>query len=71
MLVLNLPDASSVVRSAADANNRNKRVSFKPDVNKLDAKLSPGSRNNHAKQKIRGPNDCVSDRMRSKLGRIN
>ena len=65
----------SVVRSAADANHRNRRVSFKPDVqeiiNRLDLKPSPITRNNYPKQRVRGPNDDVSNRTRSKLGHID
>jgi hypothetical protein len=47
----------SVVRSAADANHRNKRVSFKPDVqemiNRLDVMPSSLPGNSHSKQKVR------------------
>ena len=65
----------SVVRPAADAKHRNKRVSIKPDVqeiiNRLDVKTSPITRNSHTKQKIRGPDDDVSNRTRSKVRHID
>ena len=54
----------SVVRSAADANHRNKGVSFKSDVQdsliKLDIKPSAAIRNSHSKDKSREINDMVS-----------
>jgi hypothetical protein len=62
----------SVVRSAADANHRNRRVSFKSDVQKshklLDTKpsLSFAWKDNHHKHKSRKTNNDVSLRTRSK-----
>jgi hypothetical protein len=60
---------------AANTNHPNKQVIFKPDVQekiiKPDVKSSPIGRNNHHKQKIRGPNDDVSNRTRSKVGHID
>jgi hypothetical protein len=51
----------SVVRSAADANHRNKRVSFKSDVqemiNTLDVMPSNLAGNSHSKQKTRKQNN--------------
>ena len=64
----------SVVRSAADANHRNKRVSFKPDVQEMIIRLDvmpsnlPG--NSHSKQKTRKQNDDVASRTRSKTGHL-
>jgi hypothetical protein len=66
----------SVVRSAADANHRNKRVSFKPDVqemiNNLDVMPSNLPGNSHSKQKskhkVRRQNNDVAHRTRSKSG---
>ena len=64
----------SVVRSAADANHRNKRVSFKPDVqemiNKLDVMPCNLPGNSHSKQKTRKQNDDVASRTRSKTGHL-
>ena len=60
----------SVVRFAADANHRNKRVSFKSDVQdsliKLDIILSADFRHCHSKDKSRAFNDSVSTRTKSK-----
>ena len=60
----------SVVRSTADANYRNKRVSFKLDVEdsliKLDIKPSADFRHSHSKDKSRAFSDSVSTRTRSK-----
>ena len=60
----------SVVRFAADANHRNKRVSFKSDVQdsliKLDIILSADFRHSHSKDKSRAFNDSVSTRTKSK-----
>jgi hypothetical protein len=62
----------SVVRSAADANHRNRRVSFKSDIQEslksLDTKpsLSFVWKDNHHKHKSRNTNDDVSNRTRSK-----
>jgi hypothetical protein len=65
----------SVVQSAADANHWNKLVEFNPDVqdiiNRLDVKSSTIIRNNNHKHKIRGRNDDVSNRTRSKVGHID
>jgi hypothetical protein len=62
----------SVVRSAADANHRNKRVTFKPDVQQMIEKLDRTSNNvprsNLPKQKTRIHNDDVASRTRSKFG---
>ena len=62
----------SVVRSAADANHRNKRVTFKPDVQemieKLDATSNNVPRRNLPKQKTRKQNEDVASRTRSKFG---
>ena len=64
----------SVVRSAADANHPNKRVTFKPDVqemiNKLDVMPSNLPGNSHSKQKTRKQNDDVASRTRSKTGHL-
>jgi hypothetical protein len=55
----------SVVRSTADQNHRNKQVTSKLDLqdrmNSLDVNPSPITRNNHHKQKIRGPSVDVSN----------
>jgi hypothetical protein len=60
----------SVVRSAADASHRNRRVSFKPDVQEslkiLDTKTSFIWKDNHHKHKSRKTNNYVSNRTRSK-----
>ena len=62
----------SVIRSAADANHRNKRVSFKPYVQEMIKQLDvmpsnlPG--NSHSKQKVRKQNNDVAHRTRSKTG---
>jgi hypothetical protein len=60
----------SVGRFAADANHRNKRVSFKSEVQdsliKLDIKTSADFRNSQSKDKSRAFNDNVSTRTRSK-----
>ena len=60
----------SVVRSAADANHRNKRVLFKSDVQdsliKRNIKPSADLRHSHSKDKSREPNDSVAVRTRSK-----
>jgi hypothetical protein len=65
----------SVVRSAADANHRNKRVSFKPDVQEMIEKLDTTSynapRRNLPKQKTRKQNEDVASRTRSKFGRTD
>ena len=65
----------SVVRSAADINHRNKRVSFKPDVqemiNKLDVMSCNVPRNSHSKQETRKQNDNVASRTRSKTGHLD
>jgi hypothetical protein len=61
----------SVVRSAADANHRNKRVSFKSDVQdsliKLDIKPIADFRYSQSKNKSREFHDIVSTRTRSKI----
>ena len=61
----------SVVRSAADASHRNKRVTFKPDVqeqiNKLDTRQVVTNKNNPPKCEPRIINDDVSTRTRSKV----
>jgi hypothetical protein len=62
----------SVVRSAADASHRNRRVSFKSDVKEslklLDTKpsLSFVWKDSHHKHKLRRTNNDVSKRTRSK-----
>jgi hypothetical protein len=62
----------SVVRSAADANHRNQRETFEPDVQekieKLDATSNIVPRSNLPKQKTRKHNDDVASRTRSKFG---
>jgi hypothetical protein len=62
----------SVVRSTADTNHRNKRVSFKPDIqemiNKLGVMPSNLPRNSHSKQQIKKQNNDVAYRTRSKTG---
>jgi hypothetical protein len=66
----------SVVRSAADANHRNRRVSFKSDVQEslklLDTKpsLSFVWKDSHHKHKSRKTNNDVSNRTRSKADYI-
>jgi hypothetical protein len=59
-----------VVRSAADDNNRNKRVPFKSDlqeiVKSLDTKPSFVWKDNHHKYKSRNTDNDVSNRTRSK-----
>jgi hypothetical protein len=61
---------TSVVRSAADANHRNRRVSFKSDVQKalklLYSKPSFVWKDSHHKHKSRNTNHDVSNRTRSK-----
>jgi hypothetical protein len=63
---------TSVVRSAADASHRNRRVSFKSDVQEslilLDTKpsLSFVWKDSHLKHKSRRTNNDVSNRTRSK-----
>jgi hypothetical protein len=65
----------SVVRPAADASHRNKRVLFKPDVqetlNKLDAGPGINTKNNHPRNKTRIIMDDVSTRTRSKSGQVD
>jgi hypothetical protein len=60
----------SVVRSAADASHRNRRVSFKSDVQEslklLDTKPSFGWKDSHHKHKSRNTNNDVSNTTRSK-----
>jgi hypothetical protein len=60
----------SVVRSAADANHRNRRVSFKSDVQEShkssDTKPSFVWKDSHHKHKSRNTNNDVSNRTRSK-----
>ena len=60
----------SVVRSASDANHRNKQASFKSDVKdsliKLDISPIVDLRSNHSKDECRALNDSVSTRTRSK-----
>jgi hypothetical protein len=60
----------SVVRSAADASHRNRRVSFKSDVKEsfklLDYKPSFVLRDIHHKYESRNTNNDVSNRTRSK-----
>jgi hypothetical protein len=60
----------SVVRSAADASHRNRRVSFKSDVQEslklLDTKPSFGLKDSHHKHESRNTNNDVSNRTRSK-----
>jgi hypothetical protein len=62
------------VRSAADANHRNKRVSFKPDVqdmiNKLDVMPYNLPGNSHSRQKTRKHNNDMAHRTRSKTGHL-
>jgi hypothetical protein len=59
-----------VVRSAADASHRNRRVSFKSDVQEslkvLDTKPSFVWKDSHHKHKSRRTNDDVSNRTMSK-----
>jgi hypothetical protein len=58
------------VRSAADASHRNRRVSFKSDVQEslrlLDTKPSFVYKDSHHKHKSRNTNHDVSNRTRSK-----
>jgi hypothetical protein len=66
----------SVVRSAENPIHRNKRVTFKSDVQETLEKLDsiPGAKtrsDNQPKQRSRKPNDEVSNRTRSKIGNIN
>jgi hypothetical protein len=60
----------SVVRSAADANHRNRRVSFKSDVQEslklLDTKPSFGWKDSHHKHKSIKTNNDMSNRTSSK-----
>jgi hypothetical protein len=60
----------SVVRSAADTSHRNRRVSFKSDVQQsltlLDTKPSFDWKDSHHKHKSRKTNHDVSNRNRSK-----
>jgi hypothetical protein len=60
----------SVVRSAADASHRNRRVTFKPDVqeqiNKLDTKPGFTNNDNLPKYKSKSVHNDVSSRARSK-----
>jgi hypothetical protein len=60
----------SVVRSAADISHRNRRISFKSDVQEslklLDTKPSLGWKYSHHKHKSRRTNNDVSNRTRSK-----
>jgi hypothetical protein len=62
----------SVVRSATDASHRNRRVSFKPDLQEslklLDTKPSSTFiwKDSHHKHKSRRTNNDVSNRIRSK-----
>jgi hypothetical protein len=60
----------SVVRSAADASHRSRRVSFKSDVQEslklLDTKPSFGWKESHPKHKSRKTDYDVSNRTRSK-----
>jgi Na+-transporting NADH:ubiquinone oxidoreductase subunit NqrC len=61
----------SVVRSAADASHRNRRVSFKSDVQEslklLDTKPSLVLKDSHHKHKSRNTNNNMSNRTRSKV----
>jgi hypothetical protein len=66
----------SVVRSAADPIHRNKRVTFKSDVQETLEKLDtiPGAailNYNQSKQRSRKPNDEVSNGTRSKTSNID
>jgi hypothetical protein len=60
----------SVVRSAADTSHRNRRVSFKSDVQEslklLDTKPSIVGKDSRRKHKSRRTNNDVSNRIRSK-----
>jgi hypothetical protein len=60
----------SVVRSAADASHRNRRVSFKSDVQEsikiLDSRPSVGWKDSHDKNILTKTNNDVSNRTRSK-----
>jgi hypothetical protein len=60
----------SVVRSAADTSHRNRRVTFKPDVqeqiNKLDTKPGFTNKENLPKYKSKAVYNDVSSRTRSK-----
>jgi hypothetical protein len=61
----------SVVRSAADDNHLNKRVTFKPDIQKRTDNLDNGSRiiskNSYSKNNVRDIHNEVSIRTRSKI----
>ena len=65
----------SVVRSTADASHRNKRLTFKPDIqeqiNKLDTKPGVTSKNNPPNSKTRIINDDFSTRTRSKAKQLH
>jgi hypothetical protein len=60
-----------VVRSAANANHLNRRVTFKPDVpeilDKLDNRSSNTSKNRHLKNNDRNINNHLSTRARSMI----
>jgi hypothetical protein len=63
----------SVVRSAADPTHRNKRVTFKSDIQEILDKIDtrPSAlfhRNTESKQRSRKPSDDISTRTRSKVG---
>jgi hypothetical protein len=64
-----------IVRSAADVKCRNKKIEIKSDaqdrISSSDVKPSPIDINGHHKQKIRRPNDDVSNRTRSKVDHID
>jgi hypothetical protein len=65
----------SVVRSAADDNHRNKRVSFKSDVQESSKLLNNEPsfvwKDIHHKHKTRKTNNDVSNRTRSKADKTN
>jgi hypothetical protein len=64
----------SVVRSAADASHRNKRILFESDVqalNMLDARPGITSENNRPRNKTRIVKDDVSTRTRSKSSQVD
>ena len=65
----------SVVRSAADASHRNKRVLFKADaqetLNKIDTIPGITSKNNHPRTKTNTLKDDISTRTRSKSSQVD
>ena len=65
----------SVVRSAADASHRNKRVQFKADAQetrkKLDTRPGITSKNNHPRTKTNILKDDISTRTRSKSSQVD